>query len=695
MLLTVGDDPIELEGTQAVVCQTSGNGLGQATGHVLLRYESRSCGALLARSEEGADSILLDKFLRAHLQVCAGQRVEVEFREFPGARSIQLVVPPERCQPDLTDLIRDSLIGKPLCSGQVVPIFMAPLTGEYQVGELGVTDPDGVVVVRRDTHLTLESGRVATVGVSYRNIGGLSREIEQIREIVEFPFRHPGVFGSLGIAPPRGLILYGPPGTGKTLIAKALAHEVGAAVLTIRGPEIMSGWYGGSEHNIRAVFDEARDRAPSIILIDELDSIAGRRDRTHGEVERRVVATLLTLMDGLADLDRVAVIGTTNSIDSIDVALRRPGRFEHEIHIGVPDLPGREEILAIHTRRMPLAGDVQLSSLAESCHGFVGADLAALCRQAAYHALRRLHSAHIADLDTIPDLTALVITGQDFENARKSVRPSAMREVVVQAPQDVSWESVGGLESVKQLLIENVVHGISNRRSFEAAGIKPAHGVLLHGPPGTGKTLLARVIARESGANFIAIRGPEVKSKWFGESEERLRHLFAKARDVAPCVVLIDELDSIAAVRGGDHNRVTDSIVNQLLTEMDGLDSNDDVFVIGTTNQLSLIDPGVLRPGRFDYQVLVPVPDSQAREDIYKVHLRGKPDSSEVDVAKLSANSDGLSGADIAEVCRLATIDALRANEFLVDRVRLTTESFLASIENVKQTQHRLREVGF
>jgi transitional endoplasmic reticulum ATPase len=701
LVLTVGEDPLELEGTHRVALLVGPD--DSSTIHpsvigkpVVLRKGQQTCGAIVDRVENGAHTLVMDKFVRSHLHAATGDQVELAFSELPQAVSIEIVVPPSMNLSSQTNLIRIFLIGKPVGRGQIIPVFSAPLIGEEQVGQVVGTEPDGIVLVTRETDVSVRSGTVQQPGIGYRHIGGLSREIERIREIVELPFRHPEVFQSLGMSPPRGIILYGPPGTGKTLICRALAHEVGATVLAVRGPEIISGWYGGSEQNLRKIFDDGRDRTPAIIVIDEMDSIAPRRDRTQGEVEHRVVATLLTLMDGLVDINGVVVIGTTNTINSIDPALRRPGRFEDEIYVGVPDTIGRKEILEIHTRRMPLASDVVLDRLAEKCHGFVGADLASLCRRAAYCALRRLYGKTVGEEDKLTNLAALNVSAEDFELALTKIKPSGLREVMVQAPCDVGWDRIGGLEKVKQTLIENVVFGIKNRIIFLKAGIRPAQGLLLFGPPGTGKTLLARTVAKESGANLIAVRGPEIYSKWFGESEEKLRLIFSKAREAAPCLVLFDELDAIAGIRGGGgENHLSDSIVNQLLAEMDGVDVNDNVFVVGTTNRLELIDPALLRPGRFDCQIEVPLPDAEARENIFSVHLHDKTCCSGLAIAELAARSEGFSGADIAEVCRLAVMEALRDNNFQSEEITLTMCSFGGAFEQVKKTQEHLRDFGF
>jgi transitional endoplasmic reticulum ATPase len=674
--LTIGEDRVELEATHQVVLPEPMAGF--EAGFVVVRNGSRSCAAVVAGEGPG---VALDKYLRIHLHARVGDEVDVEPAAPPEADTLWLTVPAELERTGFTGLIRDALVGKPVSVGQRVPLFVTALTGDQSLGEVRRTDPAvDCVVVTRDTEVVLTAGRVGDSGVTYAGIGGLRNEIDKIRAVVEDPLRRPEVFHRLGIVPPRGVLLHGPPGTGKTLITRALAHEIGASVHAIQGPEIISHWYGGAEHNLREVFAAAHADAPAIVLIDEIDSIAPRRDRTQGEVEHRVVATLLTLMDGLADLKDVVVIGTTNRIDAIDSALRRPGRFEYEIHIGAPDAAGRAEILTVHTRRMPLADDVAIPALADRTHGFVGADLASLCRQAAYQALRR------SGVDT--DVT---VRQEDFERALASTRPSAMREVLVEIPKDVSWDAVGGVEDVKQLLVENVVYGITRREAFLAVGIKPANGILLHGPPGTGKTLLAKVIARESGANFIAVRGPELRSKWFGESEERVRSVFAKAREVAPCIVFLDEVDAIAPARGKDFGGSTDTIVNQLLAEMDGIEGNDGVVVIGATNRVGILDPALLRPGRFEYQIHVPLPDATAREGIFRVHLAGKPIAQTVSVPELATIAEGLSGADIAEVCRLATVDALQRDDFSPADVTVTPADLRRAVSSLRARKDGLR----
>jgi len=515
------------------------------------------------------------------------------------------------------------------------------------------TSPGGIVLISESTDIKVKEEAAKTLEpegprVSYEDIGGLKEELERVKEMIQLPIKHPKIFHRLGIDPPKGVLLHGPPGTGKTLIAKAVANESGASFYTINGPEIMSKFYGQSEENLRKIFEDAEKNAPSIIFIDEIDAIAPKRSEVHGEVERRVVSQLLTLMDGLKGRGKLIVIGATNIPDSMDPALRRPGRFDREIRIEAPDRDGRKEILQIHTRAMPISKDCDLDKLSDVTYGFVGADLAALARESAMNAMRRYLPE--IDLDKpipVELLEKMEVSLDDFKNAQRGIEPSALREFFVELPK-VNWNDVGGLEHVKQNLKESVEWPLSKPEIFERMGITPPTGILLYGAPGTGKTLLAKAIANESKANFISIKGPEVMSKWVGESEKAVRELFKKAKQVAPTIVFLDEIDAIAPRRGaysGSH--VTESVVNQILTSIDGLESMEGVIIIGATNRPDILDTSLLRPGRFDRLLLVPPPDIEARKEIFKVHTKNMPLDKDISLKKLSLKTEGFTGADI------------------------------------------------
>ncbi|NTV65538.1 MAG: AAA family ATPase, partial [Oscillochloris sp.] len=526
------------------------------------------------------------------------------------------------------------------------------------------TSPDGPVLIGAGTAVRLAGrGQEEQRGAStYEDIGGLRREVRRIREMIELPLRFPEVFERLAIRPPRGVLLHGPPGCGKTLIARAVAHETSARFFHVAGPEIIDQWYGSSEAHLRRIFEDAERRAPSIIFLDEIDAIAPRREQLSAErqAERRLVAQLLTLMDGLESRGNVVVIGATNIPDTLDPALRRPGRFDREININVPDQEGRREIIAIHTRGMPLAEDVNLDTLAAQTHGCVGADLEALCREAAMSALRRtVGGAGLAEGLTYDRLMNLLVGADDFQAAQREVAPSALRALSVEIPA-VGWADVGGLEEVKRLLIETVEWPLRNPRLFTRLGVRPARGVLLHGAPGVGKTLLARALARESQANFIAVRGPQLFSMYTGETERAVRELFRTARQVAPCVIFFDELDALAPARGMADNPTSERVVAQLLTEIDGVQGLEGVFVLAATNRPELIDPALLRPGRFDMLVALPPPDRAARLEILRVHTRNTPLARDVDLARIANVSEGSTGADLESLCRRAAMAAAR-----------------------------------
>jgi transitional endoplasmic reticulum ATPase len=520
--------------------------------------------------------------------------------------------------------------------------------------------------------------------VTYEDIGGLHGEIQRIREMVELPLRHPELFQRLGIEPPKGIFLYGPPGCGKTLVAKAVASESDANFYVISGPEIMSKFYGESEARLREIFQKAQETAPSIIFIDEMDSIAPKREEVTGEVERRVVAQLLSLMDGMSARGNIIVIGATNRPSAIDPALRRPGRFDREIEIGVPDKTSRHEILQVHTRAMPLTSDVDLHRLSDICHGYTGADISALCRESAMKALRRYLPSINLEEERIPSamLEKMQVNFDDFKNAYREITPTAMREIYIEVP-SVNWTDVGGLTDVKQELQEAVEWPIKKPEAFTRVGIRPPKGILLFGPPGCGKTMLARAIATESEANFISIKGPELFSKWVGESEKGIREVFKKGRSAAPSIVFFDELDSVAPRRGTDagDSGASERVISQLLTEMDGIESLVNVVVIGASNRPDIIDPAILRPGRFDRLIYVPAPDHATRLQIIKIHTRNMPLAPDVDLDQITSQTGGYSGADVEAVCREAGLISLRRD---IDTKSVTIEDFRDAMERVK-----------
>ncbi len=551
------------------------------------------------------------------------------------------------------------------------------------------TDPKQAVIISENTEIkfnpeAVELTEEKVLEVTYEDIGGLKEEIKKIREMVELPLKHPEIFERLGIEPPKGVLLHGPPGTGKTLLAKAVANETNSHFILINGPEIMSKFYGQSEENLRKKFEDAEKNAPSIIFIDEIDAIAPKREESRGEVERRVVAQLLAIMDGLKSRGRVVVIAASNIPDSLDPALRRPGRFDREIEIGVPGKDARLKILKIHTRNMPLTKDVNLESLSEITHGFVGADLSSLAKESAMVVLRRLlPEIKLKEDEPIPKelLEKLKITNKDFIEALKTVRPSALREVLVEIP-DVKWEDIGGMQDVKQELIEAVEWPLKHPKSFTRLGVKPPKGILLYGAPGTGKTLLAKAVANESQANFILVKGPELLSKWVGESERGVRKIFKKARQTSPTIIFFDEMDSLAPRRGmSSESHVTERVVNQLLTEIDGLEDLHDVVIIAATNRPDIIDPGLLRPGRFDRIILADVPDEQGRERIFNVHTKGMPLAKDVNLKELSKKTEGYVGADIEAICREAAIMTLRDN---MEAKEVNNKYFEKALEKVR-----------
>jgi transitional endoplasmic reticulum ATPase len=617
------------------------------------------------KEDEVLDMVRMDGLIRNNAGVKLGEMVEVSKVNVTEATRVVLAPSqPVRFQQGFEDYIKQQIINKPLTRGDI--ILIASIGQGLQFYATSVA-PGKHVRVIPETKLEVmtqpaKPEEISVPQVTYEDIGGLNKEIQKIREMVELPMKSPELFKRLGISPPKGVLLHGPPGTGKTLIAKAVANESGANFKTINGPEIMSKFYGESEQKLRQMFEDAEKNAPSIIFIDELDSIAPKRAEVTGEVERRVVAQLLALMDGLAGRGQVIVIGATNRVDDVDEALRRPGRFDREIEIGVPDKKGRLEILQIHTRSMPLEEGMDMKKLAGLTHGFVGADLSALAREAAMHALRRALPFVDPETGDIPPdiLRDLFVTHADFDLALAEISPSALREVLVEKP-NVKWDDVGGLHKVKAQLREAVEAPLKHPEVFEEMGIRTPKGVLLFGPPGTGKTLLAKAVATESEANFISIRGPEIFNKYVGESEKAVREIFKKARQTAPCVLFFDEIDAIVSVRGmQDNTGVSQRIVNQFLAELDGMQTLQNVLVIGATNRADILDPAVLRPGRFDNVLFVPPPDNDARVEILQVHTKKMPLDADVNLAKLAELTEGYSGADIEGLVREAAMAAVR-----------------------------------
>src|ERR687894_2932173 len=621
------------------------------------------------QQDYGKGLIRIDGYTRNKLDVGINDAVDIRKVEAKEAQTITLApTEPLRimgAEDDLSGVLEGQLVTR----GDTIPLNIMGQRIDLVVIS---TSPSGPVTISSSTEVTVseETAKAAAAvkeggvpSITYEDIGGLKNEVTKVREMIELPLRHPELFKRLGVEAPKGVILHGPPGTGKTLLAKAVANETNVNFYSIGGPEIMSKFYGESEERLRNIFQEAEKNAPSIIFIDELDSIAPKREEVSGEVERRIVAQLLSLMDGMSTRGKVVVIAATNRINAIEPALRRPGRFDREIEIGVPNRDGRLEVLQIHTMGMPLAQDVNLEKLADISHGFVGADLQALAREAEIRALRRVLPQIDLSAESIPGetLNQIIVKMDDFMDVIREMEPSALREVFVEVP-DIKWESIGGLNEVKQELREAVEWPLKYQSIFSYADANPPKGILLYGPPGTGKTLLAKAAANESEANFISIKGPELLSKWVGESEKGVREIFRKARQAAPCIIFFDELDAIAPARGGDHgdSHVTERVISQFLTEMDGLEILTNVVVIGATNRPDIIDPALLRPGRFDRILYVSPPDRDSRLQIVKIHTKRKPLAGDVNIEELANKTDGYTGADIASVTSAAVMLALR-----------------------------------
>ncbi|MBT4509404.1 MAG: CDC48 family AAA ATPase [Thaumarchaeota archaeon] len=643
--------------------------LNASTGDVIeLKGKRRTVAKCLPLypSDEGKGIIRIDGLGRNNSGIAIGDTITVKKIKAVPAEKV-VVAPLEAIPPIDERYLADALESVPLIKGDnvMVPYFGGRLT--FQV--IGVTPAaDAVLVTQKTTFHIAEKGETlrGVPQVTYEDIGGIRGEIKKVREMIELPLRHPEIFEKLGIEAPKGVLLYGPPGTGKTLLAKAVANESQAHFISISGPEIMSKFYGESEARLREIFKEAREKAPSIIFVDEIDSIAPKREEVTGEVERRVVSQMLSLMDGLEARGKVIVISATNRPNAIDPALRRPGRFDREIEIKVPDKKGRKEILQIHSRNMPLAADdqefpVNIEKIAAVSHGYVGADLEYLCKEAAMKCLRRLLPELNLEEEKIPPetLDKLIVNADDFKKALVEVTPSGMREVFIENP-DVSWEEIGGLAEVKRELMEAVEWPMKYPGLYDKLGHKMPRGILLHGPSGTGKTLMAKAVATESEANFVSVRGPELLSKWVGESERGIREIFKRARQSAPCVIFFDEIDSIAPIRGaGGETAVTERVVSQLLTELDGMENMHGVVVLAATNRADMIDPALLRPGRFDKIISIPLPDKDSRKKVLEIHskdipLADKDSADAIDFEKLAEMTDGLSSADVASIANTA-----------------------------------------
>lgn len=624
--------------------------------------------------DEGRGMLFIDGLTRTGAGVSVDETVTVRKCEPTNAEQVTLAPNiPEgkriRFEEGIENVFLKGLMNRPLIADTDIIVPNIALMGNRSTFSVVSTVPKGPVMVTESTSIVIKdtARKQSTPAkahrgnrITYDDVGGLGDELKRIREMVELPLKHPELFERLGIGAPKGVLLFGPPGTGKTLMAEAVANESGASLFSVRGPEIIGQYYGESEGKLREIFKEAEDNAPSIVVLDEIDSIAPNRDEVSGEVERRVVAQLLTLMDGLGDRGNVIVIGATNREDSIDPALRRPGRFDREVEIGVPGRKARAEILSVHLRDMPLTSDVTPEALASVTQGFVGADLEALCREAAMHCL----SAKIGELDLdkpIPSdiLESMKVSRLDFEAALGEIEPSGMREVLVEIPK-VTWDDVGGLDEIRRK-IEEVFVPEEGNRAFERLGLEPGKGILLYGPPGTGKTLIAKALANESGTNFISVNGPEVASKWMGESERAIRQIFKRAKQMAPCIIFFDELDSIAPIRGGGEGSAWERVVAQLLTSMDGVEGLRNVTVMGATNRPDMIDPALLRPGRFDRLILVGGPDAASRLKILEIHTRNMPLDG-VDLKSVASMTEGYVGADLTALCREAGLAAYREN---------------------------------
>jgi len=673
--------------------------IGISPGGIVEIIGKRTTGAIVGQAypaDVGLEIIRMDGLTRSNAGTSIGEMIIIRRTEIRVARKVVLA-PATRDLRIMTsgDIIKRNIMGRAVARGDILTLISPRRTREtfkefpsgekifreffepttpFSLGEIKFsvisTNPAGIVRINDETEVEVRPEAVEIIEkkvpvVTYDDVGGLKQEISKVREMIELPLRHPEIFDRLGIDPPRGILLHGAPGTGKTLLAKAVANESGSNFVAINSPEVMSKYVGEAEKKIRDLFKEAEENAPTVIFIDEIDAIAPKREEVTGEVERRVVAQILALMDGLKERGKVIVIGATNRPDALDPALRRPGRFDREIELRVPDRDGRSEILQIYTRGMPLKDDVNMEEIADITHGFVGADLAALCRESAMNALRRILPELDLEKQTIPSevLDKLFVTNNGFMEALKLISPSALREVFIEVP-NIRWEDIGGLEELKETLKDVVEWPLTHSEDFKRIGIQPSKGVLLFGPPGTGKTMLSKAVATESKANFISVKGSEILSKWFGESEKKIAEIFKKAKQASPCIVFFDEIDAIAPMRGSGvgEPRVVERMVNTILSEMDGLEELRGVVVIGASNRPDLIDAALLRPGRFDEVVLVPPPDEKARLDILKVHVKNMALDDNVNLEALAKRTEEYSGADIQALCRKAGVIALHEN---------------------------------
>jgi len=668
-------------------------------------------------SDIGQKIIRMDGIIRRNAKTGIGENIKIKKADVHEAKSITIAPAQQGIMIQANpELFKQSLLGRAVLKGDIISlggakrrrrtmtgspfedifnVFEENFMGNFGIGSLKFvvadSNPKTPSIITENTQLKVSAKAVQITDeqekipeVTYEDIGGLDEEVKKIREMVEVPLRNPEIFESLGIEPPKGVLMHGPPGTGKTLLAKAVANETNANFILVNGPEMVSKFYGESEKRIRNLFEDAQKNAPTIIFFDEIDAVAPKREETYGEVERRMVSQLLSMMDGLASRGKVIVIGATNRPNSLDPALRRPGRFDREISIGVPNKEGRLKILKIHTRNMPLSKDVNLDEIASVTHGFVGADLEALSKEAAMSVLRKIMPDLMLGKDEkkIPQetLNKLKVNHNDFMHALRIVRPSALREVLIEAP-DVKWSDVGGLEELKAQLKEAIEWPLKNPESFQRLGIKPPRGILMYGPPGTGKTLLAKAVANESESNFILVKGPELLSKWVGESEKGVRKIFEKARQTAPTIIFFDEIDALASRRGHDtSSQVTERVVNSLLSEIDGLEELQDVVVLAATNRPDLIDPALLRPGRFDRIIATTIPDKETIKQILKIHTKNIPLSKDIDLDTFAEKLNGFNGADIQAFCKEAAIVALRDN---MEASEVTLENFNKALKKI------------